>query len=221
MTLLATLSGVYKRDLALTWAGGSGLAAPLGFFAGVVVLLPLAMGPERALIAAAGPPLLWVAAALAALITLERLFQADLEDASLDQLLLSQAPLELIAAAKGAALWTGVGLPIALFGGLAALTLQCPPAQVPMVCAGLAIGMAAFIGIGLFGAALAAGVRRGGVLIAVLVLPFFAPPIIFGAAASNGLEAAPAAFQLLLGVAAFYCALGPLAAAAILRFQAD
>ena len=122
MSLLAALSAVYRRDVALAWSGGGGAAAPLGFFIGVVVLMPLAMGPDRALIAASGPPLLWVAAALAALMTLERLFQADLEDASLDQLLLSGAPLELIAATKGAALWTALGLPMAAVGGVLLVT---------------------------------------------------------------------------------------------------
>ena len=223
--MIAALLSVFRRDVALAWAGGGGAAAPLGFFVGVVVLLPLAMGPERALIAAAGPPLLWVAAALSVLMTLERLFQADLEDASLDQLLLASAPLELVAFAKGAALWTALGLPMALVGGIASLTLQTPPAAAPVVALGLAVGMAGFIGIGLLGAALAAGVRRGGVLIAVLVLPFFAPPIIFGAAAAASVAEAegafPAAFQFLAACSAFYAALGPIAAAAALRLQAD
>jgi heme exporter protein B len=187
--------------------------------------MPLAMGPDRALLAAAGPPLLWVAAALAALTTLERLFQADLEDASLDQLLVSGAPLELIAAVKGAALWTAIGLPMAVVGAFASLALQTPLAQAPAIGLGLAIGMAAFFGIGLVGAAVSAGVRRGGVLIAVLVLPFFAPPIIFGASAASAAAAGDAAFSgpfvFLCGLSLFYVALGPIAAAAALRVQAD
>jgi heme exporter protein B len=223
--MLRALAAVFRRDVALAWSGGGGAAAPLGFFLGVIVLMPLAMGPDRALIAAAGPPLLWVAAALAALMTLERLFQADLEDASLDQLLLSGTPLELIAAAKAAALWTALGLPIAAVGALASLALHTPPEKAPIVGLGLAIGMAAFIGIGLVGAAVSAGVRRGGVLIAVLVLPFFAPPIIFGAAAASQAAAGEPAFAgpflFLCGLALFYTALGPIAAAAALRVQAD
>ena len=85
---------IFRRDFALLWAGGGGALAPLGYFLGATVLVPLAMGPERTLLAAAGPPLVWIAAALAVLATLERLFQADLEDGSLDQMLLSPAPLE-------------------------------------------------------------------------------------------------------------------------------
>ena len=223
--MLAAVAATFRRDLALAWAQGGGAAAPVGFFAGVVALLPLAMGPERALLAAAGPPLLWVAGALAALMTLERLFQADLEDGGMDQILLAEAPLELLVAAKGAALWLAVGAPVAVAGLILSLTVQTPPAAAPAVALGLAIGMAAFIGAGLIGAALTAGVRRGGVLIAVLVLPFFAPPIIFGAAAAasaaGGEGLFPGAFLLLCGYGLFIAVLGPVAAAAALRVLAD
>lgn len=213
---MSALGAVFRRELALAWAAGP--AAPVGFFIGATTLLPLAMGADRALLSAAGPPLVWVAAALAALLTLERLFQADLEDGSLDQLFLSSAPLELIVAAKGAALWLAVGVPIALAGAPAALALQTPPAAIPAVVAGLLLGMIAFIGLGLVGAAVTASVRRAGVLIALLVLPFFAPPVIFGAAASGGFGGP---FLLLAASAAGAAALGPVLAAAALRLQAD
>jgi heme exporter protein B len=200
--------------------GGGGALAPLGFFLGATTLVPLAMGPDRTLLAAAGPPLVWIAAALAVLATLERLFQADLEDGSLDQVLLSTAPLELIVLSKGAALWCAVGLPLALAGAPAAIALQAPLALVPAIVASLLLGMAAFIGVGLVGAAVTAGVKRGGVLIALIVLPFFAPPIIFGSAVAAGEDVA-AAFSILAGCALGAAALGPVAAAAALRLQAE
>jgi heme exporter protein B len=210
-----------RRDMAL--ARGASLA-PLGFFLGVATLVPLAVGPDRALLAKIGPPLLWVAAALAALLVLERLFQADLEDGSLDQMLLSPAPLELLSLAKAAALWVAVGAPLALASAPAALALQTPAHAVPAIVLQLMIGWAAFIAAGLVGAAAAAGVKRAGVLIALLVLPFFAPPILFGAAAAedaaNG-ELFGSAFVLLSGTALFAVALGPIAAAAALRLQAE
>jgi heme exporter protein B len=212
---------VCRRDLALSWGAA---AAPLGFFIGVAALVPLAVGANRELLAEIGPPLLWLAAALAALLVLERLFQADLEDGSLDQMLLSPAPLELLTMAKGAALWLGVGAPLALAGAPAALALQTPTHAVPAIVLGLLIGWIAFIGVGLVGAAAAAGVRRAGVLIALLVLPFFAPPILFGsAAAAQAATGAPfgSAFVLLCGSALFAVALGPIAAAAALRLQAE
>jgi heme exporter protein B len=201
------------------WAGGGALA-PLGFFLGATMLVPLAMGPERTLLAAAGPPLVWIAAALAMLATLERLFQADLEDGSLDQMLLSPAPLEALVLAKGAALWCVVGAPLALAGAPAAIALQAPVALVPAIVGSLALGTAAFVGVGLVGAAVTAGVRRGGVLIALIVLPFFAPPIIFGASVAQG-DDVGAAFLLLAGCALGAVALGPIASAAALRLQAE
>lgn len=202
------------------WGAGGGALAPLGFFLGATVLVPLAMGPDRALLESAGPPLVWIAGALAVLATLERLFQADLEDGSLDQMLLSPAPLEALVFAKGAALWVAVGLPLALAGAPAAIALQAPIERAPLVVASLALGMAAFIGVGLVGAAVTAGVKRGGVLIALIVLPFFAPPIIFGAAVAAGQDVG-AALLILAGCALGACALGPLAAAAALRLQAE
>lgn len=216
---MSAFGATFRRDVALTWAGGGALA-PLGFFLGATMLVPLAMGPERALLAAAGPPLVWIAAALAVLATLERLFQADLEDGSLDQMLLSPAPLEWLVLAKGTALWCVVGLPLALAGAPAAIALQAPPALVPAIVASLALGTAAFVGVGLVGAALTAGVRRGGVLIALIVLPFFAPPIIFGAAVAGGKDVG-AAMLILTGCALAAAALGPVAAAAALRLQAE
>jgi len=217
---MSAFAATFRRDLALMWGAGGGALAPLGFFLGATVLVPLAMGPERALLQSAGPPLVWIAAALAVLATLERLFQADLEDGSLDQMLLSPAPLEALVLAKGAALWVAVGLPLALAAAPAAIALQAPLERVPLVCLSVALGMAAFVGVGLVGAAVTAGVKRGGVLIALIVLPFFAPPIIFGAAVAAGEEVA-AAFLILAGCALGAAALGPIAAAAALRLQAE
>jgi heme exporter protein B len=162
----------------------------------------------------------WIAAALAILAVLERLFQADLEDGSLDQMLLSPSPLELIVLAKGAALWCAVGLPIAFAGAPAAIALQAPVERVPVIVASLALGAAAFVGVGLIGAAVTASVKRGGVLIALIVLPFFAPPVIFGAAVASG-ENVAAAMSILAGCALGAAAIGPVAAAAALRLQAD
>jgi heme exporter protein B len=217
---MSAFAATFRRDLALMWGAGGGVLAPLGFFLGATTLVPLAMGAERSLLASAGPPLVWIAAALAVLATLERLFQADLEDGSLDQMLLSRAPLELIVLGKGAALWCAVGLPLALAAAPAAIALQAPVERVGAIAASMGLGMAAFIGAGLVGAAVTAGVKRGGVLIALIVLPFFAPPVIFGSAAAAG-EDTGAALLILTGCALGYGALGPIAAAAALRLQAE
>jgi heme exporter protein B len=217
---MSAFGATFRRDFALMWSAGGGVVAPLGFFLGASVLVPLAMGPARDPLAAAGPPLLWIAAALAVLATIERLFQADLEDGSLDQMLLSQAPLESLVLAKGVALWCAIGAPIALAAAPVSIALQAPPNLAPAIVASVGLGMAAFVGAGLAGAALTASVKRGSVLIALIVLPFFAPPIIFGAAVASG-GGFGAAFLLLAGCALAYIVLGTLAAAAALRLQAE
>lgn len=209
----------FRRELALMWMGG-GPIAPLGYFLGATMLVPLAMGPDRALLESAGPPLVWIAAALSVLAMLERLFQADLEDGSLDQMLLSPESLEIIVFAKGVALWVAIGLPLSVAGAPVAIALQAPVERVPVIVLSLALGTAAFVGAGLIGAALTASVKRGGVLLALIVLPLFAPPIIFGASVANG-EDVSAALAILSGCALAGVALGPLAAAAALRLQAE
>jgi heme exporter protein B len=216
---MSALGVTFRRELGLMWGGGGALA-PLGYFLGATMLVPLAMGPDRALLEAAGAPLVWVASALAVLAMLERLFQADLEDGSLDQMLLSPEPLETIVVAKGAALWCVIGLPLALAGAPAAIALQAPIERVPWIVASLGLGMAGFIGVGLVGAALTASVKRAGVLIALIVLPLFAPPIIFGASVAAGHDVA-AAMTILAGYALGAVAVGPIAAAAALRLQAE
>lgn len=220
MSLWSSVAAVFRRDLALAWSAGGGAAAPVGFFVGATTLVPLTAGSDPKLLAQIGPPLLWLTAALASLMVLERLFQADLEDGSLEQLMGAPAPLELLVLAKGAAHWVAIGLPLALAALPMAIAMQTPPHAAPLVAAGLLVGFAAFIGIGLLGAALSAGVRRGGVLIAILVLPFFAPPVIFGAAAADAAAAKgllTPAFLFLSGCALAAIGLGPLGAAAALR----
>ena len=216
---MSAFAATFRREVALMGAGGGALA-PIGYFLGATLMVPLAMGPDRVQLAAGGPPLVWIAAALAVLSTLERLFQADLEDGSLDQMLLSAGSLEGLVLAKGAALWCVIGLPLAVAAWPAAIALQASPLGALAISASLALGMAAFIGAGLMGAAVTASVRRGGVLIALIVLPFFAPPIIFGASVAQG-ENLGAAFSILGGCALGYAVLGVFGAAAALRVHAE
>lgn len=227
------LSAIFRRDLALAWSAGGGAIAPVGFFLAATALVPLAIGTitsdaadqarrvlGQALLQTIGPPFVWIAAALAVLMTLERLFQSDLEDGSLDQVMLADAPLELVVFAKGAALWVAVGLPLAAAGVPAAIALQSPPGASGAIFASLAVGMGGFIGVGLVGAALTANVKRGGVLIALIILPFFAPLVIFGAGVAAGGEIS-APFSLLGACALAAMALGPIVAAATLRLQME
>jgi heme exporter protein B len=213
---MTRLAALLRREAALAWRAGP--AAPLGYFFGVTLLAPLAMGPERAVLAPLAGPLIWIAAALALLTTLERLFQDDVDDGELDQIRLADTPLELALAAKGAALWLAVAAPLALAAAPAAISLGAPPAAALALSGQLAFGAAGFIGTGMISAALAAGTRRAGVLIALLAVPFCAPGVIFGAGASLGQDGA---LPLLLSYVLAACALGPVAAAAALRAQGD
>jgi heme exporter protein B len=192
----------------------------LAFYAGVATLLPLAVGAAPQRLAAVAPGSAWLALALASLLSLERLFERDYEDGALDLLALGPLPLEAVSALKCLAQWISTGLPLALFAPLAATMLGADVRLAPLTLACALLGGLGFSFVGGIGAALSLGSRRGGVLVAVIVLPLFAPLVIFGAGAieafADGLNWTPG--FLLLGA---YClaavALGPFAMAAACR----
>ncbi|WP_375267921.1 heme exporter protein CcmB [Phenylobacterium sp.] len=217
---MSRLSVLLARETALAWGRGGGPLVAVGFYAGVATLLPLAVGSEPERLAAVAPGAAWVALALAALLSLDRLFERDFEDGALDLLTLSAVPLELVCAVKCLAQWLATGLPLALAAPLAAIALGAEPRLAPLVLACAALGGLAFSFTGGIGAALSLGARRGGLLTAVIVLPLFVPPVIFGggalAAFAGGLPWS-AGFALLGAYAAAAAALGPLAMAAACR----
>lgn len=209
-----------RRELALVWGGGGGPLVACGFVAALAAILPLAGGGDPARLAPLAGGVAWTALALASLLSLERLFERDLEDGGLDLLALGPLPLEAVAAIKALAHWLGTGLPLALAAPLAGLALGLPASFLPLAALAALIGGFGFSFTGALGAALASGARRGGLLIAVVVLPLFIPPVVFGggalARAADG--ASPAgALTLLLAYALFAAALSPLAAAAAIR----
>lgn len=218
------LAALFGRELSLAWGRGGGALLALAFYAGVTTLLPLASGSEPERLAALAVGVAWLALALAALLSLERLFERDYEDGALDLLALGAAPLELVAAAKCLAQWLAAGAPLALATPVAAIALGAPPALAPLMLAVALLGGLAFAFLGGMGAALALGSRRGGVLIAVIVLPLFTPPVIFGggalAAFAGGLDWAPG-LLLLAAYTAGAAALCPLAMAAACRNALD
>ena len=217
MTRAASL---LARETALAWGRGGGPLVSVGFYAGVATLLPLGIGPEPARLAAIAPGAAWVALALASLLSLDRLFERDYEDGALDLITLSPVPLELTCAAKCAGQWLATGAPLALAAPIAAIGLGAPLNLAPLILACALIGGLAFAFVGGIGAALSLGARRGGLLTAVIVLPLFTPPVIFGggalAAFQSGLPWVPG-FVLLAAYAAAAVALGPLAMAAACR----
>ncbi|MBZ6075569.1 heme exporter protein CcmB [Microvirga puerhi] len=209
------------RDLKLAArVGGSGLMG-LVFFLSIVTLIPFALGPDLNLLSRIGPAILWIAALLATLIGLDRLFQADQEDGSLDLLRLSETPMEMVVLAKVTAHWLVTGLPLALaapfFGLLVALT---PESMLAMV-ATLLVGTPALTFIGAVGAALTASLRRGGLILAILVLPFMIPTLIFGVsaatAATGGTIPFATPFLILIALSLVAAVVGTVGAAAALR----
>lgn len=221
---MSPLLVLLRRELALAWGRGGGPLPALAFYAGITTLLPLAVGPEPDRLAVIAPGIAWLALALASLLSLERLFERDHEDGTLDLLALGGPALEAVCAIKALAQWLATGLPLALAAPVAAVMLGAAPSLAPVIVVCALAGSLAFAFVGGLGAALALGSRRGGLLIAVIVLPLFAPPVIFGGGAlsqaASGLGGASG--LLLLGAwAAVAVALSPLAMAAACRNALD
>jgi heme exporter protein B len=211
---------VLARELRLSLRHGADTIGALLFFLLAASLFPLAIGPAPETLGRMAPGIVWVCALLAALLPLDRLFGADLEDGSLDQLLLCGLPASAIAAAKAAAHWLVTGLPLLLAAAPLAVMLRMPDAAIPALLAALLPGTLLLSLLGATGAAIVLGARRGGVLLPLLVLPLATPVLIFGVAAADAAAAELSPQPHLLLLAAMLCAalpLCPLAAGAALR----
>jgi len=214
------LAAVFVRDMRLAVRLGGG--APIGvlFFLLVVAVTPFAVGPDLALLRRIGPAILWLGALLASLLALDRLVAADHEDGSLDLILMGRAPLELILIAKALAHWLTTGLPLVIAAPVLGLFLDLEPRALFGVALTLLVGTPALTFIGLVGAALTVTLRRGGLLLAVLVLPLTIPVLIFGVAAANAAVAGPSfgpPLAILSALTLMSLVIGAVAAAAALR----
>ena len=212
--------GLVRRDLALAVRAGGGFGLALAFFLIVVTLAPLGVGADTALLGRIAPGVLWLGALLACLLSLDRLYAIDMEDGSLELLATAPLPLEGVAAAKAAAHWLTTGLPLTLAAPALGVLLSLPGQGTATLALSLALGTPALSVIGGFGAALTVGLKRGGLLLSLLVLPLYVPTLIFGAEATRrAAEGQDAATPLLLlaGVTLGSLALLPFAAAAALR----
>jgi heme exporter protein B len=215
---------VLARDLRLSVRHGADTLAALLFFVATASLFPLAIGPAPETLGRIAPGIIWVCALLAALLPLDRLFGADLEDGSLDLLMLSGLPAFGVAAAKALSHWLVTGVPLLLAAGPLAVMLRMPEFAIPALLLGLVIGSLLLSLFGTMGAAIVLGARRGGVLLPLLVLPLLTPVLIFGAAAA---DAAAGGFSprphllLLSAMLAAAVPLCPLAAGAALRAAAE
>ncbi|WP_368187562.1 heme exporter protein CcmB [Aestuariibius sp. HNIBRBA575] len=210
------------RDLRLAVRAGGGFGLGLAFFLIVVVLVPFGVGPEAAILTRIAPGILWVAALLAALLSLDRIFALDYEDGALPLLATSPLPLEAVALIKALAHWITTGFPLTLAAPALGFLLNLDPNAYVYLLLSLLLGTPTLSMIGTFGAALTVGLRRGGLLLSLLVLPLYIPTLIFGAeSVRRGAEGLDANTPLLMiaGITAGTIALLPFASAAALRIN--
>jgi heme exporter protein B len=222
--LAAGFGALLRRDLLLAWRRRGQAANPLIFFAMATALVPLAVGPEPALLARLAPGMVWIMALLGTLLAANSLFHEDFVDGALEHLVLSPQPLWLLVLAKVTAHWLVIGVPITLFAPVLGLMLALPEAGFAALVAGLALGTLVFSLLGAVGGGLTVALGGGSVLLSLLVLPLYVPVLIFGTSAvSRALEGGGVSGPLaLLGaIAALALLVAPFAAAAALRAGID
>jgi heme exporter protein B len=222
LTVRHAFAAILRRDLTLALRHRSELANPIVFFVVVVTLFPLALGPEKDILMRVAPGIIWVAALLAATLSMDRMFRHDFEDGSLEQLLLTPHPPSALVLAKILAHWLVTGLPLILVSPLLALLLHLPMKALPTLLASLALGTPVLSLVGAIGVALTVGLRRGGLLLTLLVLPLYVPVLIFAAGAVDNATAELAVAGQLYFLAALLVlalTLAPLATAASLRIS--
>jgi len=211
---------LFKRDLTLAVRSGGGFGLALAFFLILVMFVPFGVGSDRAILARIAPGILWIGALLACLLSLDRIFQLDMEDGTLDVLATTPLPMEGITAAKAAAHWVSTGVPLTVAAPFLGYLLGLPEPAYFWLVASLFTGTLSLSFIGMFGAALTVGVKRGGLLLSLLVLPLYVPTLIFGAQSvvriTEGLDPTPA-WMLLTGISLMSVALMPFAGAMALR----
>ena len=221
---MTPLLGLFWCELRLSVRQGGDIGLVLGFFVLAVLMFPFGVGPEPELLGRIGAGIIWVAALLAAVLSLDRLFAADYADGGLDLIALSASPLELVVLAKGAAHWVTTGLPLTVISPVLAVLVDLDPGAIPVLTFGLLIGTPALSLLGAIGGALTLGARRPGILVSLLVLPLYLPVLIFGTGAveaSLAAEGARAHLLLLGAVTLAALPLAPFAAAAALRQALD
>jgi len=207
-----------RRDLTLSLRQGGGAGTAFGFFLTVVVLLPLGLGPDQALLQRIAPGALWIALLLSVLLSADRIFQQDYEDGSLDILAMAPLPLELASLAKAIAHWLTASLPLAVAAPLLGFLINIEPQAILPLFLAMGLGSVSLSLLASVGAAVTVGLRRGGLLVSLLVLPLYVPVLIFGMSAmGGGPDLATSSLLILLALALASLVLSPIAAAAALR----
>ena len=220
--MLNLFFSVIRRDLLLALKQKSDIVQTLFFFAVVVTLVPLGVGAETNLLRSMAPGVVWVAALLAALLSLPRLFAHDWADGTLEQMLISAEPLTVIVLAKVSAHWLVTGVPMTVFSLFFGVMFDLPAEETWVLTAALALGTPVLSLVGAIGAALTLGLRAGSVLTSLLVLPLYIPVLVFGAGAAVqvAMSVSPAAYLMVTGaLTLFALAAAPFAVAAALRIS--
>ncbi len=209
------------RDLRLAFREGGAISTALGFYLLVVVMLPLGLGPDLNLLSRIAPGLLWVALLLSVLLSVDRIFHNDFEDGTLECMSLGSMPLELVATAKSLAHWISTSIPLVLTAPILGLLLNLPLEAFGPLLLTMIVGTPAISFLGSIGAALTLGIRRGGLLMSLLILPLYIPTLIFGVSAVNAVIIGPApfgtSFMILVALSLATIVLSPIAAAAAIR----
>ncbi len=217
---MGALKAILWRDLALARQQGGGLGAAFSFILAVVVLVPLAIGPDLVLLQRLAAGMLWLSLLLAVLLTAEQIFQRDLEDGSLELMTMTTVPFELITLVKAIAHWLTVSLPLAVIAPPLGLLLNLDINQLPIFWLSIIVGSLALSLLASLGGAITAGLRRGGLLVSILVLPLYIPVLIFGVSATTmlmGAQSAVPSLLVLLAITLLCLVMVPLACAAALR----
>ena len=210
-----------RRDLKLVVRQGGGAGTALGFFLAVVVLLPIGLGPDQALLQRLAPGALWIALLLSVLLSAGHIFQQDYDDGSLDVMAMGPVPLELVALAKAVAHWLSASLPLAIAAPFLGFLINLEPRAILPLALAMGLGSVTLSLLAAIGAAVTVGLRRGGLLLSLLVLPLYVPVLVFGVPASAapaiGPDLATPALLILTALALASLVLAPIAAAAALR----
>jgi heme exporter protein B len=211
---------ILKRDLTLGLRQGGGAGAALAFMLSVLVLIPLALGPDQNLLRRLAPGIMWLALLLAVLLTAERIFQQDYEDGTLDALVGIALPLELVTLAKAFAHWLSVGLPLAIIAPLLGILINIETTSIPILMLAMILGSLSLSLLAAIGGAITAGLRRGGLLVALLILPLYVPVLVFGVSATLAETGPSGSFNSLLvqlAITMVSLVIQPWASAAALR----
>ena len=210
-----------KRDLVLAWRQGGGVGTAFGFFLTVIVLLPLGIGPDIGILQRIAPGGLWIALLLSVLLSADQIYQSDYDDGSLELMNFGDLPLEVVAATKSLAHWLTSGLPLAIAAPLLGFLLNLDTALIIPLIGAMILGSIGLSFLAGLGAAVTVGLRRGGLLVSLLVLPLYVPVLIFGISAGGAGTAGPdvtsASFAILFGITLVILVVAPLGSGAALR----